>query len=80
VFDQQQGSITVIESGGVEPVTFSLDGIHSNPYRPLIRLDKGAYNIIALDANDCEVQEVLWINVPLAVNVELGVKTGDPSG
>jgi gliding motility-associated-like protein len=71
-FDQQHGSIKVIESGGVEPVTFSLDGIHFQSLPTFSSLDKGAYNIIALDANDCEVQEVLWINVPLAVNVELG--------
>ena len=30
------------------------------------------YQLTALDANDCEVTEILWINVPLQVMVELG--------
>src|SRR4030095_8741239 len=35
-------------------------------------LSGGTYEVTALDANDCEVKEIIWINVPLIVNVDLG--------
>jgi gliding motility-associated-like protein len=35
-------------------------------------LPGGTYEVTARDANDCEVKEIIWINVPLAVSVSLG--------
>ena len=26
----------------------------------------------AIDANDCDVQEIIWINVPLEIQVDIG--------
>ncbi len=71
-FDQHEGVITVIQSGGVEPVTYSMDAIHYQPSPTFTSLPEGTYTITALDANGCEVQEILWINVPLSIHVDLG--------
>lgn len=72
-FDQQQGSITVQQSGGVVPIRYSIDGINFQPSPVFSDLSSGTYTITALDGNDCEDKEIIWINVPLAVNVDLGV-------
>jgi gliding motility-associated-like protein len=82
-FDQHEGSITVIQGGGVNPVTYSLDGIHYQSFPTFNTLPEGTYTITALDANNCEVQEILWINVPLPIDVDLGedreIHLGDTS-
>lgn len=71
-FDVAAGSISIDLSGGVEPVSYSLDGIHYQSSATFENLTGGTYEITAMDANGCEVKEILWINVPLPVNVELG--------
>ena len=71
-FDHQDGSITVVQSGGVEPIRYSIDGINYQSSSVFDQLAGGTYTITALDANDCEVKEIIWINVPLMVEVELG--------
>ena len=71
-FDQQLGSITVLPIGGVAPYTYSIDGtvFHASPV--FTGLDEGIYQITSLDANDCSTTEIISIDVPLMVNVELG--------
>jgi hypothetical protein len=71
-FDQKNGIITVIPTGGVQPVRYSIDGIHYQSSPSFTGLSGGTYEITALDANDCEEKEIIWINVPLMVNVDLG--------
>jgi gliding motility-associated-like protein len=71
-FDQHEGSLTVIQNGGVQPVMYSIDGVHYQASPSFNSLTQGTYTITALDANDCEVEEILWINVPLQVQVDLG--------
>lgn len=71
-FSHEDGSITVEQSGGIEPIKYSIDGINYQSSSTFGSLASGTYTITALDANDCEVKEIIWINVPLMVNVELG--------
>ena len=71
-FDQQLGSITVLPSGGVAPFTYSIDGTVFQASPVYTGLDEGIYQITSLDANDCSTTEIISIDVPLMVNVELG--------
>jgi gliding motility-associated-like protein len=71
-FDAQAGSIEVDQQGGIEPIRYSIDGINFQASPLFDDLSGGTYEITAFDANDCEVKEIIWLNVPLHVNVELG--------
>jgi gliding motility-associated-like protein len=71
-FDAQAGSIEVEQEGGIEPIRYSIDGINFQASSLFEDLSGGTYEITAFDANDCEVKEIIWLNVPLQVNVELG--------
>ena len=71
-FDQQLGSIAVLPSGGVAPYTYSIDGTVFQTSPVFTGLDEGIYQITSLDANDCSTTEIISIDVPLMVNVELG--------
>jgi len=71
-FDQNNGSITVNQNGGVLPIRYSMDGVNYQSSSVFDSLAGGSYTVTALDANDCEDMEIILINAPLMVNVELG--------
>jgi gliding motility-associated-like protein len=71
-FDHLEGSITVMPSGGLIPIRYSIDGINFQFSTTFNNLSGGTYQVTALDANDCEIKEIIWINVPLMVHVDLG--------
>jgi gliding motility-associated-like protein len=71
-FTNEDGSITVLQSGGVSPVRYSKDGINYQSSPTFSDLPAGSYTITALDANDCEVKEIIMINVSIDINVDLG--------
>jgi gliding motility-associated-like protein len=71
-FGHNQGSITVMQTGGVLPIRYSIDGINFQSSPVFFGLNSGTYTVTALDANDCDVQEIIWINVPLMVHVDIG--------
>jgi gliding motility-associated-like protein len=71
-FDQQLGSITVLPSGGVAPYMYSIDGTSFQISSVFTELEEGIYQITSLDANDCSTSEIISIDVPLMVNVDLG--------
>jgi len=71
-FDQQLGSITVLSIGGVAPYTYSIDGTTYQTSSSFTGLDEGIYQITSLDANDCSATEIISIDVPLMVSVDLG--------
>ncbi len=71
-FTNEDGSITVLQSGGVLPVRYSKDGINYQSSPTFSDLPAGSYTITALDANDCEVKEIIMINVLIDINVDLG--------
>jgi len=82
-FDQQLGSITVKVNGGVAPYTYSIDGTIFQSSPDFTGLSEGIYQITSLDANDCSATEIISIDVPLMVQVELGdnqvISLGDSS-
>jgi len=71
-FGHNQGTITVMQTGGVLPVRYSIDGINFQSSPVFSGLNSGTYTVTAIDANDCDVQEIIWINVPLMVHVDIG--------
>ncbi len=71
-FTNEDGSITVLQSGGVLPVRYSKDGISYQSSPTFSDLPAGSYTISAFDANDCEVKEIILINVAVDINVDLG--------
>jgi gliding motility-associated-like protein len=71
-FGHNQGTITVMQTGGVLPIRYSIDGINFQSSPVFNGLNSGTYTVTALDANDCDVQEIIWINVPLMVHVDIG--------
>jgi gliding motility-associated-like protein len=72
-FGHNQGSITVMQTGGVLPIRYSIDGINFQSSPIFNGLNSGTYTVTAIDANDCDVQEIIWINVPLDIHVDLGI-------
>ena len=71
-FGQQVGSITVKPNGGVGPYTYSIDGTVFQASPDFTGLSEGVYQITSLDANDCNATEIISIDIPLMVHVELG--------
>jgi gliding motility-associated-like protein len=71
-FGHNQGSITVMQTGGVQTIRYSIDGINFQSSPVFSGLNSGTYTVTARDANDCDVQEIIWINVPLMVHVDIG--------
>ena len=63
-FGHNQGTITVMQTGGVQPIRYSIDGINFQSSPIFSGLNSGTYTVTAIDANDCDVQEIIWINVP----------------
>ena len=43
-----------------------------NHHQLSLDLSAGSYTITALDANDCETKEIILINVPVDIKVDLG--------
>jgi len=82
-FTNEDGAITVLQSGGVLPVRYSKDGINYQSSPIFTDLSAGSYTLTALDANDCEAKEIIMINVSIDINVDLGddqiIMPGDTS-
>jgi len=80
-FEQSLGSITVSATGGAQPYTYSINGSVFQSQPSFAGLEGGLYQLTAIDANECEATEVIWIKEPLLVQVELGddqiIATGD---
>ena len=72
-FGHNQGSISVMQTGGVLPIRYSIDGINFQSSPVFTGLNSGTYTVTAIDANDCDVQEIIWINVPIDIHVDLGM-------
>jgi gliding motility-associated-like protein len=71
-FDLQNGQITVLPNGGVPPFQYSVNGGVYQDSPDFTHLSEGTYTITTRDANDCLAEEIIWINVPLMVDVSLG--------
>ena len=71
-FENRLGMIQVDAMGGVSPYQFAIGDSPFQDSKEFTGLEEGTYIFTIKDDNECEVQEVIWINVPLLVNVELG--------
>ncbi|MBI5915727.1 MAG: gliding motility-associated C-terminal domain-containing protein [Bacteroidetes bacterium] len=71
-FGQNDGSIFVQPSGGTPPYAFSLNGGLPQASNAFTGLPSGTFNVTAQDANGCTTAEIIGINAPLPVEVELG--------
>ncbi|MEK7254629.1 MAG: hypothetical protein AAB316_07790, partial [Bacteroidota bacterium] len=71
-FDVNEGMIEARVSGGMSPVLFSLNGGEFQASNTFTGLTAGTYLLTALDANDCEASEIIFINAPVPVDVDLG--------
>lgn len=71
-FGQKHGTIIASASGGTLPYRFSLNDGAFQGNNVFLGLDAGSYTIIAQDANGCETEEIILINAPVLVDVELG--------
>ncbi|MEK7255605.1 MAG: gliding motility-associated C-terminal domain-containing protein, partial [Bacteroidota bacterium] len=71
-FGQNDGAIFVQAEGGVPPVRFSLNGGEFQEQSAFLHLTEGSYEVTAQDANGCETTELLLVNAPYPVDVELG--------
>ncbi len=80
-FDQKDGNITIEQTGGVPPIRYSIDGVNYQTSPSFTGLGPGLYQFTVIDANGCEKKEIILINMPLQVNVELGddlvIESGD---
>ncbi len=71
-FGQKSGAISVNPEGGVASYHYSLDGGDYQAPNLFTNLAPGVYVINAQDANGCEVSEIIGVQAPLPVNVDLG--------
>lgn len=71
-FDQGTGSIVIVSTGGVAPIQYSIDGFNYQTSAVFDGIASGMYVVSALDANDCSAEEIIILNAPLSVSIELG--------
>ena len=80
-FEEGSGTIRVVSTGGVEPIQYSIDGMTYQSSGVFEGLSGGAYTIHAADANACTAEEIIVLNAPLSVQIELGedqdIESGD---
>ncbi len=70
-FDLSSGSIELIVSGGVAPYTYVMNETEQaeNQFEGLTG---GTFDLQVYDANDCLIEEIVWLNTPIPVDVSLG--------
>ncbi|MEO1261151.1 MAG: gliding motility-associated C-terminal domain-containing protein [Bacteroidota bacterium] len=71
-FSQNSGGIITETMGGTMPYTFSLNGGTSQPSGDFFELSEGGYEVTMMDANGCATSEIISINSPIPVTVDLG--------
>ncbi len=71
-FDLAGGQIIADVTGGVQPFEYSIDGTIFQASPEFTGLTGGAYTLTLRDANGCEVSEIILINVPVQLEVDLG--------
>ena len=71
-FGQNDGAIVAVMTGGVPPYTFILNDGDAQESNIFTGLTDGIFTITVEDANGCKSSEIIGINAPLEVNVDLG--------
>ncbi len=62
------GQIKVNASGGMMPYSFSLDKINFNSTGKFSNLGSGSYFVTEADANDCVMEEIVFIKLQAVVS------------
>ena len=80
--DDQSGLVTISSSGGVPPYLYSLNDSDTQSENIFLDLAQGEYSSLVIDANGCTIEGEFALNMPTAVEVNLGeyisVDLGDP--
>jgi len=71
-FDVMGGSINIFPQGGVPPYHFSINGSSYQANSSFTGLEGGSYDVVTLDANQCQVNSMIALDTPLQVQVDLG--------
>ncbi len=71
-FDDSSGAVTATATGGVPPYLFSLGSGQPQPSGTFGGLGAGAYVVTVMDANSCSASDLVAINAPVPLSVELG--------
>jgi len=71
-FESEMGTIMIEAEGGIPSYQYSIDSIsfHNNPV--FSNLPEGIYTLYVKDENDCLASEIIGVNIPFPVEVELG--------
>ncbi|MCF8248907.1 MAG: gliding motility-associated C-terminal domain-containing protein [Saprospiraceae bacterium] len=71
-FDDNGGAVTVTASGGVPPYLYAVDNGPLQASGTFGGLGAGAYQVTVQDANGCSATDLVAINAPVQLSVELG--------
>ncbi|MCF8312361.1 MAG: hypothetical protein K9J31_13030, partial [Saprospiraceae bacterium] len=71
-FDDNGGAVTVAASGGVPPYLYAVNNGPFQASGTFGGLGAGAYQITVQDANGCSATDLVAINAPVQLSVELG--------
>ena len=71
-FDQALGVISVNALGGVPPYSYAIDGGLFQDSPVFNALGDGIYQLTVMDANGCTAADIISIDVPLMIHVDLG--------
>lgn len=71
-FGNSNGSIVVTAAGGIQPYRYSLNGGAPQTGNVFAGLDAGSYTITAFDQSECETSEIILVNTPIELIVDLG--------
>jgi gliding motility-associated-like protein len=71
-FDQALGIIRINATGGVPPYQYAKDGATPQASNEFHALGDGIYQFDVIDANGCTTAEIISIDVPLMISVDLG--------
>ncbi len=75
----KDGSLTIQTTGGIAPITYSIDGSAFQNNATFSGLSPGAYTITARDANNCQVSTTVILNNPAAGLVNATITTISPT-
>ncbi len=79
-FDDEDGTIEIHPNGGTGPFLFALNDSSWQATPLFENLAGGSFQLTALDANDCQVQEMILIAAPAPLSVNLGEDQMIPLG